>query len=82
MGIQHEGNEGALLGGLRGKSERQPFCAVVATKDRLSVAGSPDLLASLLPIHSPSSALPWVWPVSLAGGAVYGERIAAPSVPR
>ncbi len=43
-------------------SNRQPFAAVVATKDRLSVSGSPDLLASLLPIHSPSSALPWVWP--------------------
>lgn len=40
---------------------RQPFAAVVALKDRLSVVGSVELLASVLPKHSPTSIMPSDW---------------------
>lgn len=54
------GNGQAAFEGVTG-SVRSPFCAVVALKDRLSVTGSSDLLASVLPKHSPSSILPSDW---------------------
>ena len=42
-------------------SMRRPFAVVIANKDRLSVAGSAELLASLLPEHSPNAIIPAAW---------------------
>ena len=61
-------------------SNRQPFAVVVADSTRLSVSGSAELLAQLLPIHSPQAILPSDWPASAFGAGWvnvhFGRRVA------
>jgi hypothetical protein len=40
---------------------RVPFACVASMNDRLSVAGSEDVVASVLAKHSPASILPGAW---------------------
>ncbi len=41
---------------------RRPFACVASMRDRLSIAGTPDVLSRLLAAQSPTSILPGDWP--------------------
>lgn len=52
----------------------KPFAAVVSLQDRLSVVGSAELLARVLPKHSPSLILPADWAEEDAYGLPFTFR--------